>query len=215
MGLFAQSEARSAYVLPSVSAQTQLQGPLVLETSSLPCVFYLRLNIRKHSPAWSLLQSSVPGSVDQDGSEALESALTGTRSTDLLSPQRRHHPIIRCLGHTVCMERGGRLPWGASFIPSTNHHHHLQLINQLTILMSSQTAGAKSFLRSLRKINGSEPELSSGIKGTLRGASVPFTLFSVGCVLQSFSSPHNTEGHLGQESGSNEFTFRGSSYLGP
>lgn len=47
------------------------------------------------------------------------------------------------------------------------------------------------------------------------GASVPFTIFSVGCVLQSFSSPHNTEGHLGQESGSNEFTFRGSSYLGP
>lgn len=92
----------------------------------------------------------------------------------------------------------------------------LNWFNQLkTILMSSQTAGGKSFLRSLRKINASEPKLSSGIKGTLRGASVTFPIFSAGCVLQSFSSPHNTEGHLGQESGSNEFTFRGSSYWGP
>ena len=81
--------------------------------------------------------------------------------------------------------------------------------------MSSQTAGEKSFLRSLRKIKGSETKLSSGIKGTCKGASVTFTIFSVGCVLQSFSSPHNTEDHLGQESGSNEFTFHGSSYLGP
>ena len=57
-------KAGLAPALPNVSAQTQLWVPLLLETPSLP-FSSLRLDRKKHSPGWSLLQSSVQESVDQ------------------------------------------------------------------------------------------------------------------------------------------------------
>lgn len=55
---------RSTYVLPTVSAQKQPWGPLLVETPGhLVCA--LILEIRMHSPGWPSLQSFVQGSVQQ------------------------------------------------------------------------------------------------------------------------------------------------------
>ena len=59
-GWGAQTEAGFSCVLPNFNAVS-----LLLETPSL-LVFALRLNRRKHSPGWSLFQSSLQGHVTQD-----------------------------------------------------------------------------------------------------------------------------------------------------
>ena len=68
---------------------------------SLP-VFALRLNRRKHSPGWSLLQSSVQGRVTQDERRAPEVMIIATVFVALVSPQRFHYHVTCCVGGTNC-----------------------------------------------------------------------------------------------------------------
>ena len=89
-------------------AQCELsQVPLLLEATSLP-VFALRMNRRKHSPGWSLLQSSVQGRVTQDEPRAPEIMVIGTVFLTLVSPQRFHYHVTCCVGDTDLMGSLGR-----------------------------------------------------------------------------------------------------------
>lgn len=88
----------------------------------------LRLHTRKHSPGWSLLQSSVQGSANQDEPRVAEAIVIGTEFLDLISPQRRHYQIT-WRNDTLCTESLGCLQWGANFIPTENHYQPLLVIN--------------------------------------------------------------------------------------
>lgn len=123
----ARSKAGSGSIQPSVSAQTQLWSPLLLETFSV-LFFTLRLKTKKHSAGWSLLQSSVQGSVPQDGWEAPESIVTVDRVPGLVLPTEVLLSYHRLHQRHYLHGDSGASPMRRKFCPQCNHYPPLQVM---------------------------------------------------------------------------------------